>query len=63
MKNVKFRGKKMNSAAKFRDSIPWQKPKFRGAARNSAGRGKLCALHIWLLVKHLLRISQELLTW
>jgi len=44
MKNVKFRGRKMNSAVKFRSSIPRQKPKFRGSARNSAGRGKLWAL-------------------
>jgi len=36
MKNVKFRG------------IPRQKPKFRGSARNSAGRGKLWALLITL---------------
>lgn len=31
-----FRGKKMNFTVKFRGSIPQQKPKFRGTARNSA---------------------------
>src|SRR6218665_1588632 len=36
-----FRGKKTSSAVKFRDSIPQQKPKFRGSTRNSADRGKL----------------------
>src|SRR6218665_44922 len=53
MKNVKFRGKKTNSAVKFCGSIPRQKPKFRGSARNSTGRGKLWALlisvFVWLL--------------
>src|SRR6218665_13384 len=36
MKNVKFRGKKTNSAVQILG-----KPKFRSSARNSAGRGKL----------------------
>src|SRR6218665_2702143 len=46
MKNVKFRGKKKNSAVNSAAQIPQQKPKFRGSARNSAARGKLWALLI-----------------
>src|SRR6218665_1077511 len=46
MKNVKFHGKKTNSAVNFAAQIPREKPKFRGSARNSAARGKLWALVI-----------------
>jgi len=50
MKNVKFRGistaKKTNSAVNSAAQIPRKKPKFRGSARNSAGRRKLWALLI-----------------
>ena len=44
MKNVKFRGKKTNSAVNSVAQILRQKPKFRGSARNYAARGKLWAL-------------------
>jgi len=46
MKNVKYRGKKKNSAVNSAAQNPRQKPKFRGSARNSAVRGKLWALHM-----------------
>ena len=46
MKNVKFRGIPRKKD-EFRGKIPWQKPKFRGLARNSAGHGKLWALVMW----------------
>jgi len=45
MKNVKFRGIPWQTD-EFCGKIPRQKPKFRGLARNSAGRGKLWALLI-----------------
>src|SRR6218665_1093306 len=46
MKNVKFRGKKTNTAENSAAQIPREKPKFR---RNFGGRGKLSALHIHIL--------------
>src|SRR6218665_2657804 len=39
-----FSVKKTNSTVKFCGSIPRQKPKFCGWARNSTARGKLSAL-------------------
>jgi len=37
MKNVKFRGKKTNSAVNSAAQIPRQKPKFRGIPRATVG--------------------------
>ena len=51
MKNVKFRGKKKNSAVNSAAQIPRGKPKFRGSAQNSAARGKLWALIVMHIKK------------
>ena len=61
MENVKFRGisrKKDefrgNSAENSAAQIPRENPKFRGSARNSAGRGKLWALQITIIISSVL---------
>ena len=44
MKNVKFRGKKTNSAGNSAAQIPWQKPKFREIPRAAENCGPYTSL-------------------